>query len=217
MALLVADFESTGLNVFEAEIITGFFAHLDDSLNVVNTLSIQCNPWKWSDEAERVHGISRKEASKFKKFSEVYGEIVNFIHMTDAKEFWCHSNVKMYGKIVPYDYALLRLQMLNMGDQPYYAVNKLKPFSTHSLGKVLQDRFTFPGFSLDNMCKTLGIKLNHHNAESDCLATVEIIKKLLPMTNRDELYNYEWGINENTSGTRKRNTRKSKQFDGVIN
>lgn len=170
--MLVVDFETTSLNVFEAEIITGFFAFLDDSFNVVDTLSIQCQPFKWSDEAEKIHGISKKEASRYRKFSEVYPDIVNFIYHTGANEFWCHSNSVMYGKITPYDYAVLRPNMLNMGDGPYWAVNQLKPYSTHSLAKVLHDRFTFSGYSLDNVCKTLGIKLNHHNAESDCLATV---------------------------------------------
>lgn len=207
--MIVADFETSSLNVFEAEIITGFFVHLDDSFNVVDTLSIQCNPFKWSDDAEKVHGITRRQASRYKRFNEIYESIVNFIYRTGATEFWCHSNSVMYGKIVPYDYAVLRMNMLNMGDGPYWAINSLRPYSTHSLAKVLSGHFTFDGFSLDNVCRTLGIKLNHHNAESDCLATVEIIKKLLPMTNREELYNYERGINENATATRKRNPRKS--------
>lgn len=214
--MIVADFETTSLNVFEAEIITGFFACLDENLNVTNTLSIQCCPWKWSKEAEAVHGISEREASTYKKFSEIYEDIVSFIRMTEATEFWCHSNVKMYGKIVPYDYAILRLQMLNMGDIPYFEVNKLKPYSTHSLAKVLHDRFTFESNSLDNICKKLGIKLNHHNAESDCLATVEIIKKLLPMTNRNELYNYERGINENDESTGRRSRKSTRTNLGTL-
>lgn len=207
--MIVADFETSSLNVFEAEIITGFFVHLDDSFNVVDTLSIKCNPFKWSDDAEKVHGITRRQASRYKRFSEVYENIVNFIYRTGATEFWCHSNSVMYGKIVPYDYAVLRMNMLNMGDGPYWAINSLRPYSTHSLAKVLQDRFTFESLSLNNICRSLGIKLNHHNAESDCLATVEIIKKLLPLTTREELYNYERGINENVTESRKRNPRKS--------
>ncbi len=209
--IIVCDLESTSLNVFEAEIITGFFVHLDDSFNVVNTLSVKCNPFNWSDEAEKIHGITKRQASKYKKFSEVYQDIVNFIDLSGATEFWCHSNSKMYGKITPYDYAVLRMNMMNMGDVPYWSINSLKPYSTHSLAKVLQDRFTFESLSLNNICHTLGIKLNHHDAESDCLATVEIIKKLLPMTNRDELYNYERGINEDAKRNGTRNPRKSRQ------
>jgi DNA polymerase III epsilon subunit-like protein len=214
--ILVCDLETTSLNVFEAEIVTGYFAILDEKLNVVDSLSIQCNPWKWSDEAEKIHGITKRQASKYKKFYEVYEDIVNFIYRTKATEFWCHSNSVMYGKIVPYDYAVLRLNMLNMGDNAYWTINALRPYSTHSLAKVLSDRFTFEGYSLDNVCRSLGIKLNHHNAESDCLASVDIIKKLLPLTSRDELYNYERGINEDASRTRKRDLKKSKPSNGIV-
>lgn len=212
----MADFETTGLNVFDAEIITGFFCLLDDKLNVIDTRSIECNPYSWSDEAEKIHGISKKQASKYKKFSEVYQSLIDWIDLSDATEFWCHSNVKMYGKIVPYDYAILRMNMMNMGDSAYWTINKLRPFSTHSLAKS-QNRFTFESNSLDNICKQLGIKLKHHNAESDCLATVEIIKQLLPLTNREEIYNYERGINENTERVSKRNSRQSKSNLGTFN
>ena len=215
--IVVCDFESTGIDVFEAEIITGFFAVLDDHLNVIETLLIQSNPFRWSEEAELVHGISKNQASKYKRFNKVYPKIINLLEKHKVKEFWCHSNVKLYGKIVPYDYALLRMNLFDCDHEAYWLLNSIKPFSTHSLGKVLQDSFTFSGFSLDNMCNTLGIELNHHDAESDCMATVQIIKQLLPLTTKEELYKYERGINENTSGTRKRSPRKSKQLDGIIN
>lgn len=212
--MIVCDLESTSLNVFDAEIITGYFCLLDEKLNVVDTRFIQCNPFKWSDEAERIHKISKKEASTYKKFSEVYRDLITWIELSGATEFWCHSNVKMYGKIVPYDYAILRMNMFNMGDNPYWVMNKLKPYSTHSLAKV-QNRFTFESYSLDNICKQLGIRLTHHDAESDCRATVQIIKQLLPLTNREELYNYERGINENAERTVKRNSRKSRSNYGI--
>jgi DNA polymerase III epsilon subunit-like protein len=213
---LVTDLETNSLNVFEAEIITGFFALLDNELNLVDTKLIQCNPSRWSDEAEAVHGITKKQASQYKKFTEVYEGLINWIQLSGAKEIWCHSNSVMYGKIVPYDYAILRLQMLNMGDTPFWVVNGLKPYSTHSLAKVLQDRFTFDGLSLDNICKELSIPLKHHDAESDCLATVEIIKRLLPMTTREEIYNYERGINENAERPITRNSKRSKKYIGTI-
>lgn len=212
--MIVCDFESTSLNVFEAEIITGYFCLLDENFNVVDTKEIRCNPWKWSEDAEKIHGITRREASRYKKFSEVYRDLADWIDLSGATEFWCHSNSVMYGKITPYDYAVLRLNMLNMGDNPYWIINKLKPYSTHSLAKVLQNRFTFSGFSLDSICKYLGIKLEHHNAKSDCRATVEIIKQLLPLTTKEELLNYERGINEDTTRTVKRNSKRSSKFNG---
>ena len=214
--MIVCDLETTGLNVFDAEIITGFFCLLDDKLNVVDTRSIECNPFSWSDEAEKIHGITKKQASKFKQLKDVYQALIDWIDLSGATEIWCHSNVKMYGKLIPYDYAILRMNMINMGDSAYWTINKLRPFSTHSLAKS-QNRFTFESNSLDNICKQLSIELKHHNAESDCRATVEIIKQLLPLTTREEIYNYERGINENTERTGKRNPRQSKSNLGAFN
>lgn len=214
--MIVCDLETTSVNVFEAEIITGYFCLLDDCLNIVDTKEIRCNPWKWSEEAEKIHRISKKEASTYKKFTEVYRDLVNWIELSGTREIWCHSNSKMYGKIVPYDYAVLRMNMLNMGDHPYWVMNGLKPFSSHSLAKA-QNRFTFEGYSLDNICKQLGIRLTHHDAESDCRATVEIIKRLLPHTNKEEIHNYERGINENAQPTRKRNSGKSTSSNRTAN
>jgi DNA polymerase III epsilon subunit-like protein len=213
--IIVTDLESTSLNVFEAEIITGYFCLLDENLKIVDTRFIQCNPFKWSDEAEKIHRITRSQAAKYKKFSEVYQGLIDWINLSGATEIWCHSNSKMYGKIVPYDYAVLRMNMLNMSDSAYWTINKLKPYSSHSLAKT-QNRFTFESNSLDNICKQLGIRLTHHDAESDCRATVEIIKRLLPMTSREEIYNYERGINEDFERPIKRNSRKSKPSFGAI-
>jgi DNA polymerase III epsilon subunit-like protein len=192
----VCDLETTGINVFDAEIVTGHFVVLDETLTVRSTLSLQCNPFKWSSEAEKVHGITRKQASGFKRFAEVYQDIVNYIDASKVTEFWCHSKSAIYGKIVPFDYAVLRMNMMNMGDAPYWSINSLRPYSTHSLAKVLKSRFTFQSFSLKNICMSLGIPLKHHDAESDCLATVEIMKRLLPLTTREALINYERGTNE---------------------
>jgi len=208
--MIIVDLETTSLNVFEAEILTGHFIHVDENFNIISEREIKCCPFKWSYEAEAVHGITQKQASKYRKFGEVYEDLINWIALSGAKEFWCHTNSKMYGKLVPYDYAIMRINMLNMGDYPYHMINKLKPYSTHSLAKVLQGRFTFEGFSLDNICKQLGIKLNHHDAKSDAHACLEIIKQLLPLTSREELYNYERGINEDTNRPGRRNSKQPK-------
>lgn len=215
--MIVCDLETTSLDVFQAEIIIGYFIHVDENFQIISERRIESCPFKWSYEAEKIHGISQKQANKYKDFRFVYEDLINWIILTKSTEFWCHSNVKLYGKIVPYDYAVLRLNMFNMGDNPYHVVNNLRPFSSHSLAKVLQDQFTFEGFSLDNICKQLGIKLKHHDAESDAMACLEIIKQLLPKTNREQLYNYERGINENDESTGRRNRKKSRPDSGAFN
>jgi DNA polymerase III epsilon subunit-like protein len=211
--MIIFDIETTGTNVFEAEIITGYFLACDPKTFVIRSeFDLRCRPHKWSYEAEKIHGISKEEASGYKKFSEVYEGLLHWLESQQAAEIWMHTNAKMYGKLTYFDYVVLRLRMMDMGDLPYFEIERLRPYSTHSLAKVLQDQFAFEGFSLNNICKTLDIDLNHHNAKSDTLACYQIITKLLPLTTRENLLNYDKGIeNEDNSGTRIRNSKKSRR------
>lgn len=185
--ICVADLETTSRNVFEAEIIHGHFICLNHDLEVISTHDMRCNPGKWSDEAEVIHGISKRTASKYKQFKEVYGQFIDWLEAYQITEFWCHSNSVMYGKLVYYDYAVLRLNMLLMGDAPYFAIEKLRPYSTHSLCKMFHMEHNFDGYSLDKVCSVLNIELKHHDARSDAQACVEIMKQLLHRTTRDAI------------------------------
>jgi len=199
MSIIVLDLETTGVNVFDAEIITGFFIHADESFNIKSTHEIKCNPLKWSDDAEKVHGITRQEASTFKKFSDVYQGLIDWIDSCQPKQMWMHCNSTMFGRLAYFDHAVLRMNMMNMGDVPYFKISNITPFSTHSLCKIVQGSFNFESFRLDSICKELGVQLNHHDAKSDAMACLEIIKQLLPLTTCEAIKDYERGINEESS------------------
>jgi DNA polymerase III epsilon subunit-like protein len=214
--MIIGDLETTGVNVFDAEIVTGYFLSVNpDTFEILGQFELKCNPFKWSYEAQEIHGITREEAATFRKFSEVYENLINWLITQRASEFWCHAKVKMYGKLTFFDHAVLRLRMMEMGDFPYFEIEKLKPYSTHSLASVLASDYGFEKFSLDYLCSRLGITLKHHDAKSDTLACYEIIKKLLPMTNREALLNYEREIkDEDSTRTSKRNSRKPRGVQG---
>lgn len=201
--MLVLDLETTGTNVFDAEIITGHFLSVDKSLNIIQEFELKCRPMRWSYDAEKVHGIRKEDADKWPPFSEVYHDLLDFLEAHQITEAWMHTNAKMFGKLTYYDHAVLRLRMGDMGDSPYFAIEKIRPYSTHSLAKVLQNHFNFEGFSLDLICKQLGIELKHHDAKSDTLACLEIIKQLLPMTTLEALYNYEREVSNETPKPKK--------------
>lgn len=208
MSIIVFDLETTGTNVFDAEIVTGYFIHADESFNIKTTYEIKCNPSTWSDEAEAVHGITRFEASTYKKFSEVYQELIDWIDVCKPTQMWMHCNSKMFGKLSFFDHAVLRLSMMRMGDVPYFKISNITPLSTHSLCKITHSIYNFEGSSLDLVCKTLGISLKHHDAQSDALACLEIIKQLLPLTSIEAINNYEREIENEESS--KPNTKKSR-------
>ena len=213
--MIIFDLETTGTNVFDAEIITGHFLSVCPKFNIRSELFIQCKPWKWSYEAEAVHGITREETLNWEPFSKVYQKILTWLQSQDDNQMWMHTNAKMFGKLTFYDHAVLRLRMMDMGDEPYFEIEKHKPFSTHSLCKILQGNFNFEGFSLDLICKELGIELKHHDAKSDTYACYEIIKKLLPMTTLEELNNYEREVSNEPMGTIKKHPKKSRKLSAT--
>ena len=212
--MIVFDIETTGTNVYEAEIITGCFLSCDPKTFAIRgEFNLKCRPWKWSYEAQGIHGITKEEASKWPLFREVYENLLYWLQSQQAAEIWMHTNAKMFGKLTYFDYAVLRLRMMDMGDEPYFQIERLKPYSTHSLAKVLQGEFAFEGFSLDSICKTLNIDLQHHDAKSDALACHQIIKQLLPMTSRSQLENYDKGVeHEDSIRTSKRDRKEPRRL-----
>jgi DNA polymerase III alpha subunit (gram-positive type) len=107
--------------------------------------------------------------------------------------------------------------MMNMGDLPYFAVEKIRPFSVHTLCKMFNSHFRFEDHKLASVCKTLGIELDAHNAKSDCEATLEILKKLLPLSSKEEVYNKEKEIlNEELSSTNSKKSRAKKSTSGFL-
>lgn len=209
MNSVVVDFETTGINTLEAEIITGYFIVFNQNLEVLETLSIKCRPRKWSYEAQEVHGITFDEAQTFPEFSTVYLKIVDLLNKHRVSYFWCHSKTDIYGKIVFYDYAILRFQMFLISDEAYHSINLIKPHSTLSLALMSND-YQFEGYSLDKVCKTLKIKLLHHDAKSDCEASFEIIKKLLPSKSMVDVRMFEQGVTNEYKRTIKKNQGKSR-------
>ena len=217
MSIIVFDLETTGTNVFDAEIITGYFIHADESFSIKSFHEIKCNPLKWSDEAEAIHGITRLEASTYRKFSEVYQSLIDWIDVCKPTQMWMHCNSKMFGKLSFFDHAVLRLSMMGMGDVPYFKISNITPLSTHSLCKITHSIYNFEGFSLDLVCKTLGISLKHHDAQSDALACLEIIKQLLPLTSIEAINNYEREIeNEESSKPNSKKSRTKRSVAGLV-
>lgn len=200
MNSIVVDLETTSRSVFDAEIIEGHFIAIDEKFNVLSNFELKCNPIKWSDEAELIHKISRDTASNYRRFSECYHELLDWLEAYSIKSFWCYSNVLMFGKQTYYDHAVLRLNMMGMGDAPYFAIEQIRPYSVHTLCKMFSSSYNFEDHKLSSVCKTLGINLTAHNAKSDCEATLEILKIMLPKTTLEDVYIKEKGIlNEGSS------------------
>jgi DNA polymerase III epsilon subunit-like protein len=185
--ICIVDLETTSLNPFDAEIIEGHFICVDHGMNVKSTYDLKCRPIKWSNEAEAIHGISQETANTYKRFSASFKELTNWIEDNSIEELWMHTNPASYGKEVFYDYAVLRVLLSYHSDESYWVINKIKPYSTHTLCKIFKDSYNFENLRLDSICKVLDIKLDHHNCVSDANACLEIMRKLIHTTDRNTI------------------------------
>ena len=215
--MLIVDLETSGVNVFDAEIITGYFISCNPDLSIKSEFEFKAKPRLWSYEAEKIHGITKAEADTFPTFKEAYQNLIEWIRAQKSTEFWCHTNANMFGKNSYYDHAVLRMRFAEMNDEDYFAISMMKPYSTHTLAKHLQSHFNFEGFKLNMICKTLGIELKHHDAKSDAMACYEIIKKLLPLTSKYELQNMRYENGSTITGATIRANPKTTRRLSIFN
>jgi DNA polymerase III epsilon subunit-like protein len=211
--ICVFDLESTGLHTSSAEIVQGHFICTDHDLNVVGTFDLKCRPRKWSYEAQEIHGITKDLADTYRPYSQSHNELMSFLRSNNVTELWMHTNPNSYGKRVHFDYAILKNEVYDISTEDYFYLQRMKVYSTHTLAKCLHDRFNFDKLSLDQICKELKIKLNHHDCVSDANACLEIMRKLLPLTTRENLgEKYDSiGYDCEKEKPQKRNTRISKR------
>ena len=192
--MIIFDLETTGVDVYSAEIITGHFISVNSDHSIKSEYELKCNPVKWSFEAEKVHGITRETASTYLPFKSQANDLMLWINSQEAKEIWQHTNASMFGKLTFFDYSVLKMNMYDYDISSYFNLLKLRPYSTHTLAKILQSRYNFEGLKLNLICKELGIKLTHHDAKSDAYACLEIIKQLRHLVSEEDIIKHERGV-----------------------
>jgi DNA polymerase III epsilon subunit-like protein len=191
---LIVDFETTNKNPHKAEIITGTFIYTDKDFNIITVYSLNVKPRIWdkeADDAALIHGISREEANNYEDHYRAINELASWLKTLNPCHFVAHANRTIFGSFNTYDYGVLNMAMFDYSLQYilYTTCPVTSVLSTHSIAKYLK---LDCDYTLDGLCKHLGIKLvNHHNSESDALATLDIAKKLIPKINKDEFLNYE--------------------------
>ncbi len=181
--IVFCDLETTGLDVYGSEILTGHFIACDYStLGKRRELSLKFRPNKWDDQAEnsvKIHGITHTEAMKFPDKSESLSRLLMWT--SPRSVLCCHANINTMLGAILFDVALLKTQCLYSG--LLWRFNKLFPFvneSTHTFAREAKNRgFINPqGFRLNELAEYFKITLKHHDARSDCAAAESIYRKL---------------------------------------
>jgi DNA polymerase III epsilon subunit-like protein len=124
-------------------------------------------------------------------FDDGMNSLNSWLNTLSPSHFVCHANRKIFGKFSSYDYGVLlsNLNYLGLHFNLYKVCPSRDIISTHSLAK-----FTELSCSLDlkSLCSYYNINLsNHHDAKSDTIACMELLKKMLPDIDIEDFLSWE--------------------------
>lgn len=175
--LVSCDLETTSLDVFSGDWITGSFGILDiKTLETIDELEIQSRPNYWNHEAYKIHLIREDKAMTFPDRKESIKKLSKFLPKKDFI-FLCHANPNQMGSFYHFDYAMLKMD---------FVLNS----SIFDFWKIFDDEFVISTVTfakemgikkrkLNELAKKYNIELNHHNAKSDRIAMEKIFKELI--------------------------------------
>lgn len=201
---LVCDLETTSAKPGSAQILTGHFIVLDESLREVDEYGIQVRPYSWdrdADEASKIHKISRETAMSFPHTWDRVGPKLFSWLKKYRGHFVCHSNRTIFRKqdngrsLASFDYAVLKTHLLDLN--LYHEFVRLFPeskiLSTHSIANFVADQFPFDGnLDLKNIATVLRLgSFDHHDAKADAVICSLVLKQLLPLINLERFLNWE--------------------------
>jgi DNA polymerase III epsilon subunit-like protein len=180
MVITFFDFETTGTEPAQCDILTGHFKTLDlGTYELIEQLSITSKLFCWSEEAAKIHGITRDEASNFEEPEIATRKMLLYAKKYKDGVFCCHANASMFGRLGYFDWQVLRLRAFYESDKCYFwfyeQFRKTKVISTHTIAKKL---IHLPNYSLGNVASHFDYSFNAHNAEEDVNACIHIFKRL---------------------------------------
>lgn len=190
MNKLFFDIETTGLNPYTAEILTGCFILLDKENNYIDEYEFKSQVDTWSESAEKIHKISFSESSTYPSKRQALDGFTRWLSGLPLFECYLFANPNTELGYLFYDVATLQMQLMN-----YLNVNRVEqqPFapqkiiSVYTLAKDLKDYYTpvkntsgRASYSQPNVYKALfNESYDAHNAKADVMAMIRIYNKLI--------------------------------------
>lgn len=179
--LLFYDFETNDTDVFKAEILTGYF--LDSYGNEYNMKS---QVYVWSDDAEKIHGISYGKMKTFPRKFTAHLDLYDWLEpYENTHTFISYSNPNTIYGTISYDRGVLINSMLEVLGQDYKVDYHI---SVYALVREAKKRGLFTpirgdkgraSYSQPNVYKAIFNKeYDAHNAKADVLAMKEIYDKV---------------------------------------
>lgn len=171
MNFIAIDFETA--NSIRSSICSVGIAKVENG-KIVGTTHIYIKPTpNYYDSFNTVlHGISDKDTRSMPNFKELWKDLKPYFH-----------NQTIIAHNASFDCSVLRFTLdnynLSYPDLAYHCTYRLS-----------QESLPLPGHKLNEVSRHFNIKLNHHNAESDAIASALIAIKLcekLKVNSLDEL------------------------------
>lgn len=193
--LLFMDLETTSTDIFQAEIIEGFFL---DNLGKEYHMKSQVNTW--NDESQKVHKISQAQMQSYPEKLKAHQDCYEFIKNYKDHLWICYANPKTkYGHIY-YDKGVLINSLLEC-DIDFKIDNILSVYDlvkeAYNLGlfEPIKGNKGRKSFSQENVYRAMfAEEYDAHNAREDVLAMKRIYDKIThaltynyPITDRSKL------------------------------
>lgn len=185
---LLMDLETGGLE-HENTILTGYFAFLDQNLNIIDELDLKLKPdtgkqYNVTEEALKVNGIVIEEHDKT-AIPESKGaeKLLKFLekNTNDGKQ-----KIMILGHNVQFDIEFIKARLIPQKVLTKFLDNKYGRYTymdTMAFGTLLQMTGRLPERlprSLESFSEFFCIRTsNLHDAKVDCQTTVKVLKKML--------------------------------------
>lgn len=168
---LFCDVETTGLDPVRNDIIACAFILTDTKYKILEKKASNVKPLNlgfWSEDAERIHGITSSIAMTYQHPFDVCIEMLRFLapYRSDSPiRFIYHANG-------PFDWHFIK--WLFMKQELEYSLYKVLNWKNLDSTMRMARQKKHKKVSLDALAKQFGVPLDHHNAESDVNACMKI-------------------------------------------
>lgn len=187
--IIFIDLETNSANPFIAEPIEGSFIVVDENYNILDKYLFQSQVSFWDEDAEKIHKIKYQDTLNFPKKNKAIHELLKWLSKHKPYKVACYANPSHFGQHITFDIAILKKELhFLFGDfvtfHHYIGDNILNPYllvkELHRDKKInILKHKNLTQFSLENVVlNLLNKKYNAHNAESDNLITIELMKYL---------------------------------------
>jgi DNA polymerase III epsilon subunit-like protein len=169
------DCETTGFAKLRNGVLTFATYITDANYNLLDEYYMEVRPdgsrdVVWTDDAQKVHGITWEKALTFPKIEESVSDLKEFLAKHPPMRFIAHN--------MAFDRRMVR-ELFEKTNHLTTEFDKYFPEQECTL-KLLKDSGLITGKtrSLGEVCKQLGIDHNHHDAKSDAFVLIEIHKRI---------------------------------------